>query len=237
MSSSFFCVLLLAAILLCVISCQACNVYAASSKDTHPSEKDKNIPPSEKDKNISPKKDNGSPSERNQSRRSKNQQGAMAVGLPLPGSPLDPVAVNSFAPEPPLSELAAIGAQVMSASEAAAEPLPPKFVPLPELGPQRMWQPTWQGIAPTFVDKACEFFFPNPRLWARDLNELHFRRGLSMGQDNLFEPVKARQSHIQLLAAEVRSKKDPYTKASMTNDLSHTTCSQIAQQAPQYVNF
>lgn len=232
MSSSFFCVLLLAAILLCVISCQACNVYAASSKD-------KNTPPSDKsisDKNISPKKDNGSSPEK-ADRRSKNQQGAMAVGLPLPGSPLDPVAVNSFAPEPPLSELAAIGAQVMSASEAAAEPLPPKFVPLPELGPQRMWQPTWQGIAPTFVDKACEFFFPNPRLWARDLNELHFRRGLSMGQDNLFEPVKARQSHIQLLAAEVRSKKDPYTKASMTNDLSHTTCSQIAQQAPQYVNF
>ena len=165
-------------------------------------------------------------------------QGAMALGLPgLPGWPLDPVAVNNFESEAPGSKLAALGAEVMDAAESAVEPLPPRFEPLPELGPQRMWQPTWQGVGPTFVDKACEFFYPNPRLWARDLNELQFRRGLSMGQDNLFEPVRARQSHIQLLAAESRSKRDFYTKSTLSNDLSHTTCSQIARQVPEYVKL
>jgi len=164
--------------------------------------------------------------------------GAVTQGLPLlPGAPFNPVWVNQFDSEPPGSKLAKIGAEVMNAAEEAAEPLPPRFEPLPELGPQRMWQPTWQGCQSTFVDKACEFFFPNPRLWARDLDELQFRRGLLAGQDNLFEPVRARQSFIQLLAAESRSKKDAYTRATPANDLSHTTCTQMARQVPEYVNF
>jgi hypothetical protein len=161
-----------------------------------------------------------------------------AQGLPmLPGDPINPVSVNNFVPEHPGSELAKLGQDVMNASEDAAEPLPPRFDSLPELGPQRMWQPTWNGRQSTFVDKACEFFYPNPRLWARDLDELQFRRSLLAGQDNLFEPVGARQGYIQLLAAEARSKKDPYTRATPANDLSHTTCTQMARQVPEYVNF
>ena len=125
----------------------------------------------------------------------------------------------------------------MNAAEESTEPLPPRFEPLPELGPQRMWQPTWKGCQSTFVDKACQFFFPNPRLWARDLDELKFRRSLLAGQDNLFEPVGARQGWIQLLAAEARSRKCPYTRPTPANDLSHTTCTQMARQVPEYVNF
>jgi hypothetical protein len=169
---------------------------------------------------------------------SSDDKGAMAPGISgLPGFPLNPISVNQFSPQNATTKLAALGSEVMQASEEATEPLPPNFTPLPELGPQRLWQPTWQGCAPTFVDRTCEFFFPNPRLWARDLNELQFRRGLSMGQDNLFEPVRARQSYIQLLAAEARSKKDPYTRATWTNSLSSTACSQLARQVPEYVNF
>ena len=165
-------------------------------------------------------------------------EGAMAPGIEgLPGLPLNPVTVNQFEPQDATTKLAVLGVDVMEASVEAVDPLPPKFTPLPELGPQRMWQPTWQGCGPTFIDKTCEFFFPNPRLWARDLNELQFRRGLSMGQDNLFEPARARQSYVQLLAAEARSKKDPYTRATWTNNLSSSTCSQLARQVPEYVNF
>lgn len=163
---------------------------------------------------------------------------AVTQGLPLlPGAPLNPVSVNQFDPEPPGTKLAKLGADVMNAAQAATEPLPPRFDPLPELGPQRMWQPTWRGCQSTFIDKACQFFFPNPRLWARDLDELKFRRSLLAGQDNLFEPVGARQGYIQLLAAEARSKKDQYTRATPANDLSHTTCSNMAKQTPEYVNF
>lgn len=165
---------------------------------------------------------------------------AVTPGLEgLPGWPLNPVQVNNFSGggEPGESELARVGAKVMEASVSAAEPLPPRFQPLPELGPQRMWQPTWKGYQSTFVDKACEFFFPNPRLWARDLNELKFRRSILAGQDHLFEPVGARQSYLQFLAAETRSKKDPYTRATAANDLSHTVCEQMARQVPEYVTF
>ena len=163
---------------------------------------------------------------------------AVTQGLPLlPGAPFNPVWVNQFDPEPPGSKLSQLGAEVMNASEEATEPLPPRFEPLPELGPQRMWQPTWRGCQSAFVDKACQFFFPNPRLWARDLDEMKFRRSLLAGQDNLFEPVGARQGYIQLLAAEARSKKDPYTRATAANDLSHTTCTQMARQVPEFVNF
>jgi hypothetical protein len=162
----------------------------------------------------------------------------LTQGLPLlPGAPLNPVWVNDFEPEPPGTKLAKIGQDVMNASQDATEPLPPRFEPLPELGPQRMWQPTWHGCQSTFVDKACEFFYPNPRLWARDLDELQFRRSLLAGQDNLFEPVGARQSWIQLLAAEARSKRDKYTRSTPANDLSHTTCTQMARQVPDFVNF
>lgn len=163
---------------------------------------------------------------------------ALTPGLPeLPGLPLNPVQANTFSSELPQSKLGLLGTAVMDAAVAATEALPPKFEPLPELGPQRMWQPTWQGCQSTFVDRACKFFFPNPRLWARNLDELKFRRSLSAGQDNLVEPVRARQSYVQLLAAEARSKKDPYTRATPANDLSHTVCSQMARQVPEYVNF
>lgn len=163
----------------------------------------------------------------------------MEAGLPhLPGNPLNPVFVNNFdSVDPPGSKLSQLAQEVMNAAEAATEPLPPRFEPLPELGPQRMWQPTWRGCQSTFVDRACQFFYPNPRLWARDLDELKFRRSLLAGQDNLFEPVGARQGYIQLLSAEARSKKDPYTRASAANDLVQTTCTQMARQVPEYVNF
>lgn len=159
----------------------------------------------------------------------------------LPGQPLNPIEVNkNLSPQgatPSESALSKVGRAVAIASRHAAEPLPPRFEPLPELGPQRMWQPTWQGCAPTFVDAACEFFYPAPRLWATDLDELQFRRSLLAGQDNLFEPVRARQSWVQLLSAEARSKKDKYTRAAQANDISSSTCVKLASQAPEYVSF
>lgn len=164
--------------------------------------------------------------------------GAVAQGLPLPGWPMNPVHVNTLPPAEQANNLiGAIGGSVMNESVAAAQPLPPRFEPLPELGPQRMWQPTWQGCAPTAVNKSCIFHQPNPRLWYRDLNELVFQRSLGMGQDHLFEPVKARQSWMQLLAADFRSKKDPFTRATPQNSLSYSTCEQMAKQTPEYTNF
>lgn len=164
--------------------------------------------------------------------------GALTPGLPLPGAPLNPVEVSTWPGGPQVNNaIGRAGSAVVDASVAAAEPLPPRFETLPELGPQRLWQPTWQGCAPTIVNKSCIFHQPAPRLWARDLNELQFRRSLYAGQDHLFEPVKARQSWIQLLAADARSKKDTYTRASPQNSLSHGTCQQMAQQVPEYTNF
>lgn len=162
---------------------------------------------------------------------------AVAQGLPLvPGWPINPVTVNEFAPEPPGTKLAKLGADVMNAAVAATEPLPPRFEPLPEMSPQRMWQPVFQGCQSTFIDKACQMFYPNPRLWARDLSELQFRRALMAGQV-LVEPTRARQSYVQLLASEVRSRKDAYTRATATNDLSHGICTQLARQVPEYTSF
>lgn len=164
--------------------------------------------------------------------------GAVAPGLPLPGWPLDPVRVNTYPPtEQANNPIGRFGSAVVDESVAAAEPLPPRFEPLPELGPQRLWQPTWQGCSPTVVNKSCIFHQPNPRLWARDLNELIFLRSLGMGQDHLFEPVKARQSWVQLLAADVRSTRDKYTRASPQNSLSYNTCEMMARQAPEFTNF
>jgi hypothetical protein len=185
-------------ILICAIYCQCPNRRIKSSAGYG------NAAPSKGDTHVK--------SEREPLRLSRSSHGKGVDKLDftsLPGWPINPVKVNTFTSQAPGSKLSELGAKLINASEKSTEALPPKFQPLPELGPQRMWQPTWSGVEPTFVDKACEFFYPNPRLWARDLNELQFRRGLSMGQENLVEPVRARQSHIQLLAAEARSKKDP----------------------------
>ena len=163
---------------------------------------------------------------------------AASDGLVMqPGWAINPVTVNQFEPEPPGTKLAKLGADVMNAAVKATEPLPPRFEPLPELSAQRMWQPVFQGCQSTFIDKACQMFYPNPRLWARDLSELQFRRALMAGQDNLVEPVRARQSYVQLLAAEMRSKKDAYTRATVTNDLTNSVCTQLAKQTPQDVSF
>jgi hypothetical protein len=156
----------------------------------------------------------------------------------LPGRPLNPVRVNTFSPTTKADNpIGLFGTAAVNESVAAAQPLPPRFEPLPELGPQRLWQPTWQGCAPTIVSNSCIFHKPNPRLWARDLNELMFTRSLGLGHDNLCEPVKARQSWIQLLASDTRSRRDKYTRATPQNSLSHSTCEMMARQTPQYTNF
>jgi hypothetical protein len=156
----------------------------------------------------------------------------------LPGWPINPVLVNTFSPTKKTDNpIGLFGTAVVNESVAAAQPLPPRFEPLPELGPQRLWQPTWQGCAPTIVSNSCIFHKPNPRLWARDLNELMLTRSLGLGHTNLCEPVKARQSWIQLLASDTRSKRDKYTRATPQNSLSHNTCEMMARQTPQYTNF
>ena len=159
--------------------------------------------------------------------------------LPLIGDPLDPVAV-SMPPEdgrPPVDAFEALGRTAARAAVEAAAPTPPRFEPEPELGAQRSWQPTFSGVAPTFVDAPCPFFQPSPRLWATNTNDLMHQRAISMGVINRVEPQRLRQSMLQFLTMDYRTAKDPYTRATASNDLTHGTCEQLARETPRSVNF
>ncbi len=78
---------------------------------------------------------------------------------------------------------------------------------------------------------------PAPRLWQADLNPLIYARSLDLGQVGLIEPTSLRQSFAQLLTLDVRSKKDPYTRATPTNDVSHNTCRSLKEKIPTYSSF
>jgi hypothetical protein len=134
----------------------------------------------------------------------------------------------------PVRELAQ---QVMDASIAAAEPAPPRFQPLDELLPTRVFDTTWAGCGPYFTESKCEFYKPTPRLHVDDLDELAYARSLQRGLVNLVEPLEARQAYAQFLMEGVRSRKDAYTRASITNDAAFGTCQALQKRTPDYVVF
>lgn len=76
-----------------------------------------------------------------------------------------------------------------------------------------LWQPSYQGVPIAFSEENfAETYQPAPRLWAKDLNELH-ERWWRKPRDNLVEPMHARQAWIQLaLEGVAMSRKDPYTR-------------------------
>lgn len=126
---------------------------------------------------------------------------------------------------------------VSQESIAAAQPQPPRLKPLDDMLPARVWTPVFEGCASKFVENRCNFYQPNPQLFVTNLNELMSARSLLTGQVNLIEPLKTRQTLAQLLMLGVRSKKDPYTRATMTNDPAYTTCKTMAEQKPDFVVF
>lgn len=164
----------------------------------------------------------------------------------VPGTPLDPFGVNITPEEQEENQvvgaigdgadLTLVGNNVLRASVASAEPEPPTFSQLPELGPQRMLKTTFKSSPVTYLDHKCNYFSPAPRLFATDLDELQARR--AMYQDtNYPEPPSRRQSWIQLLTAEFRNRKDIYTTATQTNDLSNLSCKRLKEKIPEYSNW
>ena len=117
---------------------------------------------------------------------------------------------------------------VASGAVAAATARPPSFPPQLELGPQRLWQPTFLGCAPTFVDLRCDDARPTPQQLEEDLERRSWERNAAMGQTNV-EPLKARQALVQLLTMDWRSRRDPYTRATPGNSLSMSTCREKAE--------
>jgi hypothetical protein len=168
--------------------------------------------------------------------------GASAGLRGLPGAPLDPFAVSwpsklSSGSQPPSALAEVAGRAARAAIDAAVPARPPAVEPEPELGPQRVWRPTYMGVGPTFVDAPCAFFRPAPRLWATKLNELQWQRSLLAGVTNVPEGPRVRQGLLQFLTHDWRSAKDPYTRATAANDVTHGTCAQLAQAVPRSVNF
>lgn len=135
------------------------------------------------------------------------------------------------------SEFAAVSSAVLEQSIAAAEPKRPGFEPLDDLAPARVWTPVFEGCSPKFVEARCNYHKETPRLFATNLNELMSARSLLQGQENLIEPTTLRQTHAQLLTLGWRSKKDPYSRASMTNNVAYSTCRAMEEAAPEYVVF
>ena len=135
-------------------------------------------------------------------------------------------------------ELEMLAQEAAEQGIAHAKVTPPKFTPLDGPLPQRVWTPTFTNCSSTFTDAKCRFFKPADRLWVTDLNELQFARGIMTGQTNLVEPPHLRQQFAQFLTMDTRSKKDPYTRASLTNDFSETVCKRMKEDPdPDYVVF
>lgn len=135
------------------------------------------------------------------------------------------------------TEFQKVASEVAEQSVAAAQPRPPKLSPLDDLLPSRVWTPVFEGCSSKFVDSRCNYQQPNPRLFVTNLNELLSARSLLQGQENLIEPLTLRQTHAQFLTMGWRSKKDPYSRASMTNDVAYGTCKSMAESKPEYVVF
>jgi hypothetical protein len=135
------------------------------------------------------------------------------------------------------TEFQKVAEAVAEQSMAAAEPRPPKLTPLDDLLPARVWTPVFEGCSPKFVDARCNYQKPNPRLFVTNLNELMSARSLLQGQEQLIEPLTLRQTHAQFLTMGWRSKKDPYSRASLTNDVAYGTCKTMAEATPDFVVF
>lgn len=133
--------------------------------------------------------------------------------------------------------LKAVAQAVSDAAIAAAQPAAPTMKPLPDMLPARVWTPTFEGCAPQIIEARCDYQKPNPRLNVVDLNELLYARSLEQGQVNLIEPLTTRQTFAQFLSLDVRSKKDPYTRAQLSNDVAHNSCRTMAVHSPDYVVF
>lgn len=143
------------------------------------------------------------------------------------------------APGPRLrrTEFQKVAEAVLEQSVAAAQPKPPKLEPLDDLLPARVWTPVYEGCSPKFLEGRCNYQQPNPRLFVTNLNELMSARSLLQGQERQIEPTTLRQTHAQLLTMGWRSKKDPYSRASMTNDVAYGTCRAMAERTPEHVVF
>jgi hypothetical protein len=143
------------------------------------------------------------------------------------------------APGPRLrrTEFQKVAEAVLEQSVAAAQPKPPQLEPLDDLLPARVWTPVYEGCSPKFLEARCNYQQPNPRLFVTNLNELMSARSLLQGQERQIEPTTLRQTHAQLLTMGWRSKKDPYSRASMTNDVAYGTCRAMAERTPEHVVF
>ena len=135
------------------------------------------------------------------------------------------------------TEFQKVANAVSQQSVAAAQPKPPKLEPLDDMLPSRVWSPVFEGCSSKFVESRCNFQKPAPQLFVTNLNELMSARSLLMGQAQLIEPLTARQTLAQLLTMGWRSKKDPYSRASMTNDVAFGTCKAMAEATPEFVVF
>jgi len=135
------------------------------------------------------------------------------------------------------TEFQKVADAVAEQSVAAAQPKPPKLGPLDDLLPSRVWTPVYEGCSSKFVESRCNFQQPNPRLFVTNLNELMSARSLLQGQEQLIEPLTLRQTHAQFMTMGWRSKKDPYSRASMTNNIAYGTCKSMAEHTPEYVVF
>ncbi len=135
------------------------------------------------------------------------------------------------------STLGNLAQTIEQLSVEAAVPAPPQFEPLSlDVLPQKYWQPTFPGCQPVFTDAHCDYFYPTPRLWAPDLQQLQYARSLEQGRVNLIEPMRARQALAQLLSIGVRTRKDVYTQASASNDIaSQNVCAKLASATPTHV--
>ena len=139
----------------------------------------------------------------------------------------------------PPSSVGNVAQEIEQLSVEAAVPAPPKFEPLAlDVLPQKYWQPTFPGCQSTFTDARCDYYYPTPRLWVPDLQQLQYARSLEQGRTNLIEPLRARQALAQLLSIGVRTRKDVYTQASPSNDIaSQNVCAKLASATPSYVRL
>jgi hypothetical protein len=150
-------------------------------------------------------------------------------------SPRDPE--EAPGPHRRKTEFQKVAQAVLEQSVAAAQPKPPQLEPLDDLLPARVWTPVYEGCSPKYVEERCNYHQPNPRLFVTNLNELLSARSLLQGQERQIEPTTLRQTHAQLLTMGWRSKKDPYSRASLTNDLAYGTCRAMVERTPEHVVF
>jgi hypothetical protein len=134
-------------------------------------------------------------------------------------------------------EFQKLASAVAEQSVVASQPKPPKLSPLDDMLPSRVWTPVFEGCSSKFTEAKCNYYKPNPRLFITNLNELMSARSLLQGREQLIEPLTLRQTHAQFMTMGWRSKKDPYSRASMTNNVAYPVCKAMAESSPEYVVF